>query len=185
MPAPKKGKRFGKSAAHQRLMLANLAAHLIEAEAITTTETKAKALRPYVEKLVTKAKVGGVHKQRQVVATIHDKDVTHKLFVDIGPRYTDRNGGYTRILKLGPRPGDNAPWRSDRAHRVRLIRTKIACTRRGVRACVVAASSAATVAVMLVVPPRASVAPGWHADSVSSEISDGRHTARLAALDES
>ena len=70
---------------------------------------KAKALRPYVEKLVTKAKVGGVHKQRQVVATIHDKDVTHKLFVDIGPRYTDRNGGYTRILKLGPRPGDNAP----------------------------------------------------------------------------
>jgi large subunit ribosomal protein L17 len=109
MPAPKKGKRFGKSAAHQRLMLANLAAHLIEAEAITTTETKAKALRPYVEKLVTKAKVGGVHKQRQVVATIHDKDVTHKLFADIGPRYTDRNGGYTRILKLGPRPGDNAP----------------------------------------------------------------------------
>ena len=109
MPAPKKGKRFGKSASHQRLMLANLAAHLIEAEAITTTESKAKALRPYVEKLVTKAKVGGVHKQRQVVATIHDKDVTHKLFAEIGPRYTDRNGGYTRILKLGPRPGDNAP----------------------------------------------------------------------------
>ena len=111
MPAPKKGKRFGKSAAHQRLMLANLAAHLIisDAEAITTTESKAKALRPYVEKLVTKAKVGSVHKQRQVVATIHDKDVTNKLFVDIGPRYTDRNGGYTRILKLGPRPGDNAP----------------------------------------------------------------------------
>ena len=111
MPAPKKGARFGKSAAHQRLMLANLASHLIisDAGAITTTEAKAKALRPYVEKLVTKAKVGGVHKQRQVVATIHDKDVTHKLFVDIGPRYTDRNGGYTRILKLGPRPGDNAP----------------------------------------------------------------------------
>jgi large subunit ribosomal protein L17 len=111
MPAPKKGKRFGKSAAHQRLMLANLAAHLIisDAEAITTTETKAKALRPYVEKLVTKAKVGSVHKQRQVVATIHDKDAVQKLFADIGPRYTDRNGGYTRILKLGPRPGDNAP----------------------------------------------------------------------------
>src|SRR5437764_15096050 len=111
MPAPKKGKRCGGSPAHQKLMLANLASHLIisEAGAITTTETKAKALRPYVEKLVTKAKVGGVHKQRQVVATIHDKDVTHKLFVDIGPRYTDRNGGYTRILKLGPRPGDNAP----------------------------------------------------------------------------
>jgi large subunit ribosomal protein L17 len=111
MPAPKKGKRFGKSAAHQRLLLANLAAHMIisDAGAITTTVPKAKALRPYVEKLVTKAKVGGVHKQRQVVATIHDKDATHRLFADIGPRYTDRNGGYTRILKLGPRPGDNAP----------------------------------------------------------------------------
>jgi large subunit ribosomal protein L17 len=109
MPAPKKGKRFGKSASHQKLMLANLAAHLIASEGITTTVPKAKALRPYVEKLVTKAKVGTVHKQRQVVSTIHDKDVTHKLFTEIGPRYTDRNGGYTRILKLGPRPGDNAP----------------------------------------------------------------------------
>jgi large subunit ribosomal protein L17 len=111
MPAPKKGKRFGKSASHQKLMLANLAVHLIisEADAITTTEAKAKALRPYVEKLVTKAKVGTVHKQRQVVSTIHDKDAAHKLFAEIGPRYTDRNGGYLRILKLGPRPGDNAP----------------------------------------------------------------------------
>ena len=109
MPAPKKGKRFGKSAAHQKLMLANLAAHLIEAQAITTTEAKAKALRPYVEKLVTKAKHGGVYKQRLVVARIHDKDAAHRLFDEIGPRYADRNGGYTRILKLGPRPGDNAP----------------------------------------------------------------------------
>ena len=109
MPAPKKGKRFGKSASHQKLMLANLAASLIEAEGITTTEAKAKALRPYVEKLVTKAKHGGVHKQRLVVARIHDKDAAHRLFDEIGPRYADRNGGYTRILKLGPRPGDNAP----------------------------------------------------------------------------
>jgi large subunit ribosomal protein L17 len=102
---------FGKSAAHQKLMLANLASHLIisDAGAITTTEAKAKALRPYVEKLVTKAKHGGVHKQRLVVATIHDKDATHRLFDEIGPRYADRNGGYTRILKLGPRNGDNAP----------------------------------------------------------------------------
>ncbi len=111
MPAPKKSKRFGHSAAHQKLMLANLASHMIisDAGAIVTTEAKAKALRPYVEKLVTKAKHGGLHKQRQVVATIHDKDATHRLFTDIGPRYTDRNGGYTRILKLGSRPGDNAP----------------------------------------------------------------------------
>src|SRR5947207_14394547 len=109
MPAPKKGKRFGGSPAHQKLMLANLASHRIisEAGAITTTEAKAKALRPYVEKLVTKAKHGGLHKHRQVIATIHDRDATHRLFDDIGPRYADRNGGYVRILKLGPRSGDN------------------------------------------------------------------------------
>src|SRR5436305_6483302 len=111
MPTPKKGKRFGGSAAHQKLMLANLASHLIisDAGAITTTEAKAKALRPYVEKLVTKAKHGGQHRQRIVVSRIHDKDATHKLFSEIGPRYANRNGGYTRILKLWPRPGDNRP----------------------------------------------------------------------------
>jgi large subunit ribosomal protein L17 len=109
MPAPRKGARFGGSPSHQRALLANLAASLIEAEAITTTETKAKALRPYVEKLITKAKHGGLHNQRLVVAKIHDRDAAHKLFVDVGPRYADRNGGYTRILKLGPRAGDAAP----------------------------------------------------------------------------
>ena len=111
MPAPKRGARFGSGPSHQRHMLANLASSLIISDvgAITTTEAKAKALRPYVEKLITKAKHGGVHKQRQVVATIHDLDATHKLFADIGPRYADRNGGYTRILKLGPRSGDHAP----------------------------------------------------------------------------
>jgi len=111
MPAPKKGARFGSGPAHHKQMLANLAASLIssEAGAITTTQAKAKALRPYVEKLITKAKHGGVHNQRLVVATIHDKDAAHRLFDEIGPRYADRNGGYTRVLKLGPRPGDNAP----------------------------------------------------------------------------
>jgi large subunit ribosomal protein L17 len=111
MPAPKKGKRFGKSAAHQKLMMANLASHMIisDSGAITTTEAKAKMLRPYVEKLVTKAKDGSLHKHRQVVSRIHDKDAAYRLFNEIGPRYADRNGGYTRILKLGPRPGDNAP----------------------------------------------------------------------------
>jgi large subunit ribosomal protein L17 len=109
MPAPKKGPRLGGDPAHQRHLLANLAAHLFEAEAITTTVSRAKALRPYAEKLITKAKKGGVHRQRQVVSTIHDTDAAHKLFVEIAPRYADRNGGYLRILKLGPRPGDNAP----------------------------------------------------------------------------
>ena len=110
MPAtPRKSRRFGGSASHQRLMMANLVASLIAAEGIVTTEAKAKALRPVAEKMITKAKKGGVHNQRQVVAFIGDKDMASKLFEEIGPRYADRPGGYTRILKLGPRHGDNAP----------------------------------------------------------------------------
>ena len=106
---PKKGRRFGGDAEHQKAMMGNLVASLVAAEGIVTTEAKAKALRPVIEKVVTKAKSGGVHQQRQVVAFIRDRDMTHKLFEEIGPRYADRNGGYTRILKLGPRQGDNAP----------------------------------------------------------------------------
>jgi large subunit ribosomal protein L17 len=110
MPAtPKKGRRFGGTAAHQKSIMGNLVASLIAAEAIVTTEAKAKALRPVVEKVITKAKKGGVYRQRDVVAFIRDKDMAHKLFAEIGPRYEDRPGGYTRILKLGPRHGDNAP----------------------------------------------------------------------------
>lgn len=110
MPAtPKKGRRFGGDAAHQKAMMANLAASLFAAEAIVTTEAKAKALRPVAEKLITKARKGGVHNERQVVAFLRDKEMAAKLFSDIGPRYADRPGGYTRILKLGPRQGDNAP----------------------------------------------------------------------------
>ena len=106
---PKKGRRFGGDAAHQKAMLANLAASLIAAEALVTTEAKAKALRPVAEKLITKAKKGGVYRQRDVVSFLRDRDMAHKLFDEIGPRYADRPGGYTRILKLGPRHGDNAP----------------------------------------------------------------------------
>ena len=90
-------------------MLGNLVASLIAAESLVTTEAKAKALRPVVERVITKGKKGGVHNQRQVVAFIRDRDMANKLFDDIGPRYADRPGGYTRILKLGPRHGDNAP----------------------------------------------------------------------------
>ncbi|HVL06903.1 MAG TPA: 50S ribosomal protein L17 [Acidimicrobiales bacterium] len=110
MPAtPRKGRRFGGSASHQRLMFANMAASLFAAEGIVTTEAKAKALRPIAEKLITKARKGGVHNHRQVVSYIGDKDMAHKLFEEIAPRYEGRPGGYTRILKLGPRHGDNAP----------------------------------------------------------------------------
>ena len=106
---PKRGRRLGGSSAHQKAMMGNLVASLIAAESIVTTEAKAKAMRPVAEKCVTAARKGGVHQQRHVVALIRDKDMTHKLFEEIAPRYADRPGGYTRILKLGPRPGDNAP----------------------------------------------------------------------------
>ena len=109
LATPRKGRRLGGSSAHQKSMLANLVASLSAAEAITTTEAKAKALRPVAEKVITKAKKGGLHNHRQVVSFLRDKEMVAKLFEEIGPRYADRPGGYTRILKVGPRPGDNAP----------------------------------------------------------------------------
>jgi large subunit ribosomal protein L17 len=109
MPQPKKGPRLGSNPKHQRLMLGGLALSLFEHGRITTTEAKAKALRPFAEKLITKAKEGGVHERRQVLADIEDRDVVHKLFSEIAPAFADRNGGYTRILKIGPRKGDGAP----------------------------------------------------------------------------
>ena len=109
MPTPTKGPRLGGSPAHERLMLANLATSLFEHGRITTTEAKAKRLRPLAERLVTFAKRGDLHARRQVMTTIRDKDVVHTLFAEIGPRFADRPGGYTRITKVGPRKGDNAP----------------------------------------------------------------------------
>jgi large subunit ribosomal protein L17 len=109
VPTPRKGPSFGRDPAHERLMMANLAASLFEAEHVVTTVAKAKALRPYAEHLITKAKRGSINDRRQVIAKMHDKHATHKLFAEIAPRYAERPGGYLRILKLGPRPGDNAP----------------------------------------------------------------------------
>jgi large subunit ribosomal protein L17 len=109
MPTPKTGPRLGGSPAHQKAILANLATSLFEHGKITTTEAKARVLRPYAEKLITKAKRGDLHNRRQVMSVIRDKTVVHVLFTEIGPRYEDRPGGYTRITKLGPRKGDNAP----------------------------------------------------------------------------
>jgi large subunit ribosomal protein L17 len=116
MPAtPRRSRRFGGNAAHQRLMMANLAASLIAAEATETTEAKAKALRPIAEKLITKAKKAQdedalrVHRIRQIQAYLNDREMTAKLVDDVAPRYLERPGGYTRIYKLGPRAGDNAP----------------------------------------------------------------------------
>jgi len=109
VPKPKKGPRLGSDPGHQRLLLSTLAAQLFTHEAIDTTEAKAKALRPYAEKLITKAKRGDLASRRDVLKDIPDRDVVARLFHEIGPRFEDREGGYTRILKLGPRKGDAAP----------------------------------------------------------------------------
>jgi len=115
MPTPKKGPRLGGSPSHQRLILSNLATALFEHGRITTTETRARTLRPVAEKLITKAKkaelgtVESLHHRREVLKTIRDKSVVHTLFTEIGPSFADRPGGYTRITKIGPRKGDNAP----------------------------------------------------------------------------
>jgi large subunit ribosomal protein L17 len=114
MPAPKKGARLGGSPAHQRLILANLSTQLFEHGRITTTEAKARTLRPHAEKLITKAVKAykgenPLHQRREVLKTIRDKGVVHTLFTDIAPTFAERPGGYTRITKIGPRKGDNAP----------------------------------------------------------------------------
>ncbi len=109
MPTPRKGARLGGSPAHQRHILANLATALFEHGRITTTETRARVLRPVAEKLITKARKGDLHNRREVLKTIRDKSVVHTLFTEIAPTFAERPGGYTRITKLGPRKGDNAP----------------------------------------------------------------------------
>jgi large subunit ribosomal protein L17 len=109
MPKPTKGARLGGSPSHQRHILANLAASLFEHGRITTTEAKARRVRPLAEKLITKARRGDIAARRQVLTVIRNKDIVHTLFAEIGPRFENRNGGYTRITKIGPRKGDNAP----------------------------------------------------------------------------
>jgi len=109
MPTPTKGPRLGGGPAHERLILANLATSLFEHDSITTTEAKAKRLRPLAERLITFAKRGDLHSRRRVMTVIRDKGVVHRLFVEIAPDMAERNGGYTRITKIGARKGDNAP----------------------------------------------------------------------------
>ncbi len=148
MPTPSKGPRLGGSPAHERLILANLATQLFEHGRISTTEAKAKRLRPYAEKLVTKAKVGTLHARREVMKVVRDKDVVHKLFAEIGPSFETRNGGYTRIIKTAPRKGDNAPMAiielvGEETVSSAATRVARASASRGDRAARVAASAAA------------------------------------------
>ncbi|WP_032393351.1 50S ribosomal protein L17 [Rhodococcoides fascians] len=141
MPKPTKGRRLGGSASHQKAILANLATSLFEHGRITTTESKAKRLRPHAEKLVTHAKKGDLAHRREVLKTINNKDVVHKLFAEIGPFFADRDGGYTRIIKTVPRKGDNSPMaiielvneqtvsnEADRARRVKASKAAPAAT---------------------------------------------------------
>jgi large subunit ribosomal protein L17 len=109
MPTPTKGARLGGSSAHQRHILSNLATALFEHGRITTTEAKARRLRPVAERLITFAKRGDLHARRQVLTVVSDKGIVHSLFTEIGPGFAERHGGYTRITKIGPRKGDNAP----------------------------------------------------------------------------
>ena len=146
MPKPTKGPRLGGSSSHQKALLANLATSLFEHGRIKTTEPKARALRPYAEKLITHAKKGTLHNRREVLKKIRDKDVVHALFAEIGPFFADRDGGYTRIIKVEARKGDNAPMavielvrektvtsEADRARRVKASKKAEAREARGSR----------------------------------------------------
>jgi len=124
MPTPTKGARMGGSPAHQKHMLANLAASLFEHGKITTTEARARRLRPYAEKLITFAKRGDMHARRQVLTVVPDKGIVHSLFTEIGPSFANRPGGYTRITKLGPRKGDAAPMAV-----IELVREEVTAAR--------------------------------------------------------
>ena len=152
MPKPTKGPRFGGSPAHQRIILANLASQLFEHGRITTTEAKAKRVQPLAERLIAKAKRGDLHNRRQVLSTITDKGVVHVLFTEIAPKLADRDGGYTRITKVGPRKGDNAPMAV-----IELVREKTV-TSEANRARRAAAAKAAQAAAPAPEPEETSVA---------------------------
>ena len=169
MPKPTKGPRLGGSSSHQKAILANLATSLFEHGRIKTTEAKARALRPYAEKLVTHAKKGSLHNRREVMKKIRDKDVVHTLFAEIGPFFADREGGYTRIIKVEARKGDNAPMAV-----IELVREKTATVEadraRRVQASKKSAPVAAAAAPQAAVEPEATEGPT--ADEAVSETDE-------------
>ena len=147
MPKPTKGPRLGGSSSHQKAILANLATSLFAHGRIKTTEPKARALRPYAEKLITHAKKGQLHNRREVMKKIRDKDVVHALFAEIAPFFADRNGGYTRIIKVEPRKGDNAPMAVIELVREKTVTSEANRARRSAAAAPVAAAAAPQAAV--------------------------------------
>lgn len=166
MPKPTKGPRLGGSSSHQKALLANLATSLFEHGRIKTTEPKARALRPYAEKLITHAKKGALHNRREVLKKIRDKDVVHALFAEIGPFYADRNGGYTRIIKVEPRKGDNAPMAV-----IELVREKTV-TSEADRARRAKASKKSDAPVAAAAAPQAAVEPQEAVGPTAEEATD-------------
>jgi large subunit ribosomal protein L17 len=158
MPKPTKGPRLGGSSSHQKALLANLATSLFEHGRIKTTEPKARALRPYAEKLITHAKKGTLHNRREVLKKIRDKDVVHTLFAEIGPFFADRDGGYTRIIKVEARKGDNAPMAVIELVREKTVTSEADRARR-VKASKKAAPVAAAAAPQAAVEPEAAEGP--------------------------
>ncbi|MCV7302435.1 50S ribosomal protein L17 [Mycobacterium barrassiae] len=165
MPKPTKGPRLGGSSSHQKALLANLATSLFEHGRIKTTEPKARALRPYAEKLITHAKKGTLHNRREVMKKIRDKDVVHTLFAEIGPFFADREGGYTRIIKVEPRKGDNAPMAVIELVRERTVTSEANRARRAASSQKVAAAAAPQAAV----EPEAAVGAEESVDEVKAE----------------
>mgnify|MGYP000216821143 CR=1 FL=1 len=178
MPKPTKGPRLGGSSSHQKAILANLATSLFEHGRIKTTEPKARALRPYAEKLITHAKKGTLHNRREVMKKIRDKDVVHTLFAEIGPFFADRNGGYTRIIKVEARKGDNAPMAV-----IELVREKTVTSEasRATRAAAKKkAAPAAAAAPEAAVEPEAVEEAGAEAEETSLEAVEADETAAEA-----
>ena len=169
MPKPTKGPRLGGSSSHQKALLANLATSLFEHGRIKTTEPKARALRPYAEKLITHAKKGTLHNRREVMKKIRDKDVVHTLFAEIGPFFSDRNGGYTRIIKVEARKGDNAPMAVIELVREKTVTSEANRARRSAASKKATAPVAAAAAPQAAVEPEETVGPVETVDEVKAE----------------
>ena len=183
MPKPTKGPRLGGSSSHQKAILANLATSLFEHGRIKTTETKARALRPYAEKLITHAKKGALHNRREVLKKIRDKDVVHTLFAEIGPFFADRNGGYTRIIKVEARKGDNAPMAVIELVREKTVTSEANRARRAA-ASKKAVPVAAAAAPQAAVEPEAAVGPEAEETTADEASAEEQTTADEASAEE-
>jgi large subunit ribosomal protein L17 len=182
MPKPTKGPRLGGSSSHQKAILANLATALFEHGRIKTTEPKARALRPYAEKLITHAKKGTLHNRREVLKKIRDKDVVHNLFAEIGPFFSDRNGGYTRIIKVENRKGDNAPMAVIELVQEKTVTSEADRARR-VGASKAAPAEAAAAAPQAAVEPEAVAEVPTADDATEAETTEAETTEADAEAD--